>query len=78
VDCIVESDLPDGNVCTPYSATLTASPGITLDPGNNMVWSIGSGALPDGLSLSAGNITGTPTVSGSFNFEVCLDQVGGS
>ncbi len=33
-------------------------------------WSIAGGALPAGLSLAGGIISGTPTTSGSFNFTV--------
>jgi hypothetical protein len=33
-------------------------------------WSIGSGALPDGLALSGNTVGGTPTLAGSFAFSV--------
>ena len=34
-------------------------------------WSVAAGALPQGLTLSAaGNLTGTPTAAGSYNFTV--------
>jgi hypothetical protein len=35
-------------------------------------WSIGSGALPGGLTLSSSTISGTPTVAGPFPFTVNL------
>jgi len=58
-----------------YSATLKATGGKT--PYN---WSLISGSLPAGLSLSSstGKITGTPTASGIFNptFKV-TDPLGG-
>ena len=40
------------------------------------VVALGTGALPDGLSLntSTGEITGTPTNPGTFTFQVCLGQ----
>ena len=47
-----------------YSASLTATGGLA--PLN---WSLASGSLPAGLTLtSGGQITGTPTSAGSFSF----------
>jgi hypothetical protein len=50
-----------------YSVTLAAQNGITP-----YTWSISSGALPGGLSLTAatGVIAGTPNAAGTFNFTV--------
>jgi large repetitive protein len=49
-----------------YSATLTASGGAPP-----YVWTIASGQLPTGLALSAsGQISGTPSTAGSFNFGI--------
>ena len=54
------STLPPAGVGAPYSQTLAASGGTAP-----FTWSIVSGALPAGLTLSsAGVITGTPTTSG--------------
>ena len=52
--------LPDGQVGTPYSATLAASGGTP-----SYQWTLASGALPAGLSLTAstGGITGSPTAA---------------
>ena len=61
---ITTASLPDGAVGLAYSATLTASGGIAT-----YSWSIPSG-LPPGLTLSSGNITGTPTTLGSYSFTV--------
>ena len=49
-----------------YSKALVATGGTNPD-----TWSVTPGALPAGLSLTAGGtITGTPTVSGTFTFTV--------
>jgi hypothetical protein len=64
---IVSSQLPSGSVGTAYSIPLKASGGT---PG--YAWSIMSGQLPVGLSLSAssGVISGTPTANGTYNFTI--------
>ncbi len=49
-----------------YSQTLVATGGLTP-----YTWSVTSGSLPTGLTLSAGGlISGTPTVAGTSNFTV--------
>jgi hypothetical protein len=63
---IVTTSLPGGIVSTAYSQTLGATGGTTP-----YTWSVSTGALPPGLSLSAaGVITGTPSTAGTFNFNV--------
>jgi hypothetical protein len=58
--------LPNGTVGTPYSQTLTAAGGSGA-----LTWSISTGALPGGITLSsAGSLSGTPTVPGTFTFTV--------
>ncbi|HUB66305.1 MAG TPA: putative Ig domain-containing protein [Candidatus Methylacidiphilales bacterium] len=58
------SPLPGGAVAASYSQTLMASGGTPP-----YTWSIASGSLPAGLSLSSGGvISGTPTVAGTFSF----------
>lgn len=54
---ITTTSLPDGIILTPYSQTLI---GIANAPGS-IIWSITSGSLPGGLSLtgSTGEIAGT-------------------
>ena len=60
------SPLPPGTQGVSYSQSFAASGGMTP-----YSWSIASGALPSGLSLSGGgNLNGTPTASGTFNFTV--------
>jgi len=62
---ITTDTLPDGVVNTAYSQTLTAT-GVAP-----ITWSIDSGALPAGLTLSGtGTISGNPTTFGTSNFTV--------
>lgn len=62
------SILPVGSVGAPYYQSLPATGGIPP-----YVWSVASGALPDGLSLSAdGVIAGTPSAQTIATFTVQL------
>jgi uncharacterized repeat protein (TIGR01451 family) len=57
---------PPGWTHTVYGDTLTESGGTAP-----FTWSVSSGSLPAGISLSAGgNLSGTPTATGTFNFTV--------
>ena len=57
---------PAGWTHTVYSDTLTVSGGTSP-----FTWSLSSGSLPAGISLSAdGNLTGTPTATGTSSFTV--------
>lgn len=57
-----------------YSAALAASGGT-----GPYSYAVDSGALPAGLSISGGSITGTPTAGGTFTFTVtAIDSSGGS
>lgn len=68
------NSLPVATNGTPYSQTITAVGGNAP-----YTFSLLSGSLPAGLSLdSAGNLTGTPTASGSPTFEIQADDVGGN
>jgi hypothetical protein len=63
---ILTTTLPSGIVASPYNATLTATGG-----NGTYTWAISSGSLPSGLSLStAGVISGTPMIGGTFLFVV--------
>jgi hypothetical protein len=64
---VTPSTLPDGMVASSYSATLGGTGG-TAPYGN---FTVVSGGLPNGLSLSpAGVLSGTPVDSGTFSFTV--------
>ena len=70
------SGLPSGQMQTSYSASLQATGGTPP-----YAWSVISGQLPNGLSLSPSNgtITGTPTLAGTFTFTIQVkDNSGGS
>jgi len=65
---IITTSLPTGQVGVAYSTWLSATGGQPP-----YTWSLapGSGPLPPGLTLySSGNIAGTPSSSGTFNFTV--------
>jgi hypothetical protein len=74
---IVTDSLPGGTVGTAYRVTLAATGGS----GPPYRWSVTGGALPTGLTLhqDTGEISGTPTVSGSFTVQVkAADTLGSS
>lgn len=59
------SPLPNGSTTGAYSQTLAATGGS----GTGYVWSLFSGSLPNGITLSSGGVfSGTPTQAGTFNF----------
>jgi hypothetical protein len=62
---IITSALATGVINTPYSDQFAATGGI-----QPYTWSISAGSLPPGLSFtpSTGQISGTPTAMGTFNF----------
>jgi hypothetical protein len=69
---ITSSTLPSGTAGKAYSTALTATGGTRA-----YTWSITSGSLPAGLSLSAsGAISGTPTASGTSSFTATVTDAG--
>ncbi|HEY6346765.1 MAG TPA: Ig domain-containing protein [Bryobacteraceae bacterium] len=65
---ITTTSLPQASVNLLYSQTLAATGGFLP-----YTWSLSSGSLPPGLSLSSsGAITGTPTLVGVFTFTVSV------
>jgi hypothetical protein len=71
---LAPASLPGGTVNTAYSQTVSAAPS-----GTTYSYAVTSGALPNGLTLNAatGALTGTPTLSGTFNFRVTASGWGG-
>jgi large repetitive protein len=72
---IVKESVKPATVGQPYTETLTTRRVYTLNPptGPNVqaTWSLASGALPPGITLSAGGaLSGTPTSEGSYAFDV--------
>jgi len=61
---------PNGTECESYSASVLSVEGGTAP----FTWSLASGALPPGLSMSPsdGSIAGTPTAAGTFDFIVMV------
>jgi hypothetical protein len=72
---ILTTSLPIGQVGNAYASSVVASGGTPP-----YHWSVPTGSLPTGLSLSAtsGLISGQPTVSGSFNFAVGIQDAAAS
>lgn len=69
---ITTTTLPDATEGKAYSQQLQASGGVPP-----YTWSIATGALPSGISLSSsGLLSGTPTVTGPFNFTAQVTDSG--
>jgi hypothetical protein len=69
---IQQNQVPPAGRGVPYSQTLTA-----VNPIGAVTWSVQSGDLPPGLTLSSGGaITGTPTTDGSYSFTVLATDSG--
>lgn len=68
---VVNDGLPSGNVGTFYSAQLQQVGGLSP------TWSVISGSLPPGLTLTvSGSINGTPSSNGVFSFTVQASESG--
>ena len=64
---VTTAQLPDGQENSAYGPTVLG----TANAQGPVTWSIPSGALPAGVTLSAGgSLGGTPTAAGNFTFEV--------
>ncbi|WP_313393575.1 putative Ig domain-containing protein [Pseudomonas sp.] len=60
---VMPPTLPAGTYGAPYSQAISATGG-----NGSYSFSVLAGALPDGLSLSGGTLSGTPTNAGSYSF----------
>jgi hypothetical protein len=70
---ILPGTLPGGSTGVAYSQALTAAAGAAP-----FTFALTAGGLPDGLALSsAGSLSGTPTVSGTFSFTVGVTDANG-
>jgi hypothetical protein len=70
---LAPTTLPNPSVGVTYNQTITASGGTAP-----YTFAVTSGALPTGLTLSAGGgLDGTPTATGTFNFSVTATATGG-
>lgn len=65
---ITTASLNQGTVGAAYSQTLAATGGT----GSSYTYAVTSGSLPTGLTLSAGTISGTPSVAGTSTFTVTV------
>ena len=74
--------IPGGTIGQPYSQTFTALAITSTNPVQgspaSATWTIQSGNLPDGVTLSsAGVLSGTPATEGSYTFVVSAAGGGG-
>lgn len=69
----LDDTLPDGSIGAVYNGAVIASGGLAP-----YTYALTSGSLPTGLVLdAAGNVTGTPTEIGTFNFTVTATDTNG-
>jgi len=67
------TSLPGGTAGTSYNQSLSQTGAL-----GSPTYSVTAGALPPGVTLSAsGNISGTPTATGTFNFNVTVNDNSG-
>lgn len=71
---INNSSFPEGTVGKSYGPITLSG---TAASGGALSWSIVSGSLPAGLSLSNGTISGAPTAAGTSTFTLQLAENGG-
>ena len=66
--------LPNGTLGTPYDQTVSGSGGVAP-----YTFAVTNGSLPTGLTLdtNTGQISGTPTVAGTFNFDITATDANG-
>lgn len=64
---ITTGSLPNGTVGASYSAPIATAGGRAGQP---ITWSVSSGTIPPGLSVSNGVVSGTPTTAGTYAFTI--------
>ena len=65
---VTTTNLPDAVISQVYSTTLAATGGAS---GAGYVWSLATGGLPAGLSMTSGGIiSGSPSALGTYDFSV--------
>ncbi|WP_433046960.1 putative Ig domain-containing protein [Dactylosporangium sp. CS-033363] len=71
---VTSTTLPAGGVGAPYTATVATAGGLTP-----YGFAVTAGALPAGLTLdpATGELSGTPTTPGAYNFTVTVTDGGG-
>lgn len=79
---LAATTFPDGKIQTNYttgslSSLVTVTGDATYSP-SSLSWTLSSGSLPTGLSLSGGAITGKPTATASGTFELTASYKGKS
>jgi hypothetical protein len=68
----ITSTLPNSVLCANYNQTLSVGNALPT------TWSVVSGTLPTGLSLSSGGVvSGVPTQTGTFTFTIRASQASG-
>ena len=77
----IKGDVPDGAVNSAYTTVLRLDK-ANPDAGdivitNPVVWAVTNGALPPGINLAEGTLSGTPTQAGQFTFTVRATDANG-
>lgn len=70
--CVSGSRLTDLRTGVPFSRTFASE--VT----EAVTWSISAGSLPNGLTMSNGNIAGAPTTPGAFDFTLTASNANGT
>jgi putative Ig domain-containing protein len=76
---VATTTLEGGTVTVSHSSTFSSTLTATGGTGTGYTWTLSTGVLPRGLSLSRGGLRlGTSTAQGSFNFTVGVTASAGS
>lgn len=69
---IATTAISDGRVGTAFSANLSATGGTAA-----YTWSISTGSLPPGVTLSGSQLVGTPTTAGTYSYTIKVTDAAG-